>query len=154
MEGLIAYLGEAGFWHWWAFAAVLIVIEIMMPSTWLLWPGLGAAVVGLVVALDPSLTWEVQMLLFALSTGIIGVSGREVYAGFQKPSDEPLLNRRSDQYVGRRARVADAFSGGRGAVLVDDTRWSAVTLDGSNPSAGTEVEVAGADGTVLKVKTP
>ena len=56
------------------------------------------------------------------------------------------------QYVGRKVNVAEDFSGGRGAVLVDDTRWSAVSLDGSSPHKGESVVVAGADGAVLQVK--
>ena len=42
--------------------------------------------------------------------------------------------------------------GGRGAVRVDDSRWNAMTTDGSSPAKGAALEVTGSDGTTLMVK--
>jgi membrane protein implicated in regulation of membrane protease activity len=47
--------------------------------------------------------------------------------------------------------VAEGFSGGRGAVLIDDTRWSATTDDGSDPALGEMVTVTGSEGSILKI---
>ncbi len=64
-------------------------------------------------------------------------------------SDQPDLNRRAAQLVGRVLVVAEAIEGGRGKVRVGDTLWPA---EGPDTPAGAEVRVAAAKGTVLVVE--
>lgn len=63
-------------------------------------------------------------------------------------SDQPLLNRREAQYVGRRVRVVEAITGGEGKVRVADTVWRA---RGPDCAAGTWVSVVAAEGSYLVV---
>jgi membrane protein implicated in regulation of membrane protease activity len=151
MENLYAMLGDIQPWHWWALGAVLIVIEMLTPTFYFLWPGIAAAVVGVVLILVPSLGIEAQVLLFA----VMSVAATVLWKRFA-PRDwlstepHPTLNQRPAQYVGRRGKAAE-FSNGRGAVSIDDSRWSAVTVDGSDPAPGETVEIVGFDGAVLQV---
>ncbi len=63
-------------------------------------------------------------------------------------SDEPALNVRGAQYIGRKVDVERRSSNGRGKVRVGDTIWAA---EGEDAAKGAEVEVTGVNGTVLVV---
>lgn len=64
-------------------------------------------------------------------------------------SDQPELNRRGAQLIGRTAVVVEAIEGGRGKVRVGDTVWPA---EGPDAVASAIVRVADCEGTVLKVE--
>lgn len=64
-------------------------------------------------------------------------------------SDQPDLNRRAAQLLGRVVVVAEAIDGGRGKVRVGDTLWP---VEGPNAPAGAEVRVVAAKATVLVVE--
>jgi hypothetical protein len=61
-------------------------------------------------------------------------------------SDEPDLNARGAQLVGRMAIVEEAIEHGRGKVRVGDTVWAA---EGQDLPKGSQCRVAGARGTTL-----
>lgn len=64
-------------------------------------------------------------------------------------SDQPDLNQRGAQLVGRVLVVAEAIEGGRGKVLAGDTVWPA---EGADLPCGAEVRVTAARATVLLVE--
>jgi membrane protein implicated in regulation of membrane protease activity len=64
-------------------------------------------------------------------------------------SQEPDLNRRPDQLVGRVLEVAEAIVGGRGKVRAGDTLWPA---EGPDMPAGAAASVAAARGGLLVVE--
>lgn len=64
-------------------------------------------------------------------------------------TDQPELNRRAAQLVGRVVRVEEAITCGRGRVHIGDTLWTAA---GPDAPAGTEVRVVAAEGTILRVE--
>ena len=55
-------------------------------------------------------------------------------------SDQPDLNRRADQLIGRVLLLEEAIEAGRGKVRVGDTLWLA---EGADLPAGTRVRVTG-----------
>lgn len=63
-------------------------------------------------------------------------------------SDEPDLNRRGRELIGRTALVTDAIAAGRGKVQVGDTVWLA---EGPDLATGTRVKIVGTTGTRLIV---
>lgn len=152
MEWFIGLFDVITVWHWFALAALLVALEITMPSTWLLWPGLAAIVVGIIVSLAPALGWPLQVLIFSGIAVVMTVFGRGVMGEAGHTTGKQKLNRRADQYVGRRAVVAETFVAGRGAILIDGVRWIAVSVDGANLVTGTAVEVSAADGALLEVR--
>jgi membrane protein implicated in regulation of membrane protease activity len=153
MDALFALLGDIQPWHWLAMGAILVGIEIISPSFYFLWPGLAAGVVGATLYFFPSLGPQDQIILFAVLAVVTTVAWKRLAPPeWTTTAPHPTLNQpRTAQYVGRRARAAAGFSGGRGAVLIDDTRWSAATDDGSDPAPGEMVTITGSDGLVLKV---
>jgi membrane protein implicated in regulation of membrane protease activity len=66
-------------------------------------------------------------------------------------SDQPQLNVRGAQYIGREATVAEAIVNGRGKIRVGDTLWLA---EGPDCDTGTQVKVTGTRGTLLLVERP
>jgi hypothetical protein len=64
-------------------------------------------------------------------------------------SDQPDLNQRSRQLVGRVLIVEEAIEGGRGKVRAGDTLWP---VEGPDAPAGAEVRVTAAKATVLVVE--
>jgi membrane protein implicated in regulation of membrane protease activity len=64
-------------------------------------------------------------------------------------TDEPDLNRRPAQLVGRVVVVEEAIAHGRGKVRVDDTLWP---VEGPDAPVGARVRVAAARGAVLVVE--
>lgn len=152
MDSFLSFLGEIQPWYWWALAAVLIGIEIMSPTFYLLWPGIAAAVVGLIALVIPSLGADIQILLFAVLSVVCTVFWKKyVPKSWSSNEQHPTLNRRAERTIGRHVKAAVDFAGGQGAVLLDDTRWSAVSADGSDPVEGDALVIVGAEGVVLKV---
>ena len=64
-------------------------------------------------------------------------------------SDEPDLNRRGSQYVGRVVALDSAIETGRGRVRLGDTVW---TVEGPDLPESTPVRIVGSDGAVLRVE--
>lgn len=63
-------------------------------------------------------------------------------------SDEPHLNRRGHQLVGRTGVVAAAIDGGRGRVKIGDGLWDA---EGPDLPEGAAVAIVAANSTILRV---
>ncbi|NWH07965.1 MAG: NfeD family protein [Alphaproteobacteria bacterium] len=152
MEPFAAIFNTITLWHWLVLGAVLIGLEVIAPSTYLLWPGLAALATGGIVALMPELGWQYHLVLFAVLSVAATILGRRYAVSGGEATDQPLLNRRASQYVGRVAVVAEAFAGGRGPIILDDTRWPAKDAGGQDLKPGTRVEIIGTDGPVLSVK--
>ncbi len=149
MAEITEFLNELEFWHWWVLAAVLVVLEMIAPSTVLLWPGIAAAIVGFVLLVSPDIGWQVQVLLFAvLSVICLGVWFGLLRSRFVR-SEESSLNRRGAQYIGREYVLADSIVNGTGELNIDDTTWQ---VAGADMAAGHRVRVVGMEGSVLKVE--
>jgi membrane protein implicated in regulation of membrane protease activity len=142
-------LANIEFWHWWIAAIGLIVVEALAPGAIFLWLGVSAGVVGVVLLAAPDLSWENQLLIFAvLSVG--SVFGWRVYhKSHPTETDLPTLNRRGEQYVGRVLTLNEAIVNRGGKVRLDDTSWK---VEGDDLPAGARVKVTGVDGVVLKVE--
>lgn len=154
METIIAYLDAMPFWAWLALGVALLTIEVVVvPTTFLLWPGAAALVVGTFVALPPHLNWWGQLLTFAVLTTLFAWMGPKMFPRYGNgQTDAPKLNRRAEQYLGRVVAVAEDFRNGRGRVRVDDTLWSAVAEDGGDYTAGTAVEIVQVESALMTVR--
>lgn len=144
MNDLVAHYG------WWLLALVLIAAEMIAPGYFLLWIGIAAAAVGVIVWFVPGAPALVQAILFA----VFAIASCLVYWKFLRPvaerrDDQPLLNRRGAQLVGQRFIVSDAIVNGRGKIRVGDGEWLA---SGPDMPAGSEVEVVAVDGTTAKIR--
>lgn len=73
-------------WHWFALALIFFVLEVFITGTFCLWFGLSAAVVGSIVIFNPLLSWQHQLLAFALSS-LVSLIGWQVYRQFHPEKD-------------------------------------------------------------------
>jgi membrane protein implicated in regulation of membrane protease activity len=137
------------FWHWLVFGLALVTVEPFLPGTFFLWLGISAAVVGVLLWAVPALSFDLQVLAFAVLSIVTIVMSRRYLKRHPIASDEPLLNRRAEQYVGRTFTLEEPIVNGRGRLRVDDTVWR---VQGEDCPAGVRVEVSGVEGTVLRVR--
>ncbi len=140
---------EIEFWHWWVAAIVLVVVEIFAPGTVALWMAISAAAVGLLLLAVPELTWQTQLIVFSVLSVATVIGWRIYQLRYPTVSDQPMLNRRGEQYVGRVFTLDEAIVNGTGKIHVDDTMWK---VEGADLPEGTQVRVTGVEGTVLTVE--
>jgi inner membrane protein len=138
-------------WHWISFSVLLTILEVTIgASFFLLWTGVCSILVAVCLALYPSLPWEYQLIIFALSTIASIFFWHINLKNNLASSDEPRLNRRSEQYIGRIFTLNEPIVNGRGKIQVDDSFWR---VEGDDLPAGTKIKVISANGVVLKVKS-
>jgi len=137
------------YWHWWILAVALVILEVFAPGAFFLWLGIAAGVVGVLVYLVPSLGWEYQVLAFSLLSVISIIVWRKFFRAQPSDTDQPNLNRRGEQYIGRLFTLNEPIVDGLGKIRVDDSTWK---IRGEDCPVGSQVEVTGVDGTILKVR--
>jgi membrane protein implicated in regulation of membrane protease activity len=152
MHAMTDFLNTQPAWHWWALGAILLAVEIASTTQYLLWPGIAALLVGVLKFADPSLDGRLAVFLFAVLSVAATVAWKRSHIGRAERTTHINLNERSAQYNGRHVTAVDDFAGTRGAVRVDDSRWNAITLDGTSPRKGDALVVTGSDGSTLQVK--
>lgn len=131
--------GEPGELVW-----LLAVVSMALP-----WAGIGLGVVG---GVELSRGNREGYLWLAAGVGlvILDVLIDFVWAKHTfSSSDEPSLNSRGAELVGRVLLVAEAIEGGRGKVHAGDTLWLA---EGPNTPAGASVRVVATKANVLVVE--
>ncbi|MFS2225195.1 NfeD family protein [Pantoea sp. B65] len=136
-------------WFWLTLGGLLLAAEMLGTSGYLLWSGISAVVVGLLVWLLP-LSWEWQGVVFAL---LIMVSALLWYRWMkqrdrqQKPNN---LNQRGSQMIGMHLTLQTALADGFGHVKIGDSSWR-VQADSDLP-AGCEVIVVAVEGITLRIR--
>jgi membrane protein implicated in regulation of membrane protease activity len=149
MTGLVELYSAQPFWIWLAIGVLLLAVEAMFSTEWLLWPAVSAGIVAVLTAVgfQPGLPAEVA--IFAVLTVVATILSRRLVSK-ANPSG-PDVNDRNTRLVGQRARVIEAFVGGRGRVFVSGAEWMA-EIEGDAPPAGQDVVVDQVDGSLLKVR--
>jgi membrane protein implicated in regulation of membrane protease activity len=142
------WIAELGPWHWILLGIVLIVLEALTPVAFFIWLAVAAGMVGLVLAVLPGLGWEIQLVLFAVLSVLSLIVGRHYLKRHPIATDEPALNKRGHQYIGRVFTLDGPIVNGVGKLRVDDTTWK---IAGRDCAAGDKVEVTGVDGVILLV---
>jgi len=139
-------LSEVGQWMWWIIAAVLGILELIVPGVFFVWLAVAAAIVGLLVLVLP-IPLMAQIALFALLSVIAVWASRRWFTRHPIASDAPLLNQRVRSYIGHSFTLEQAIVNGRGKLKIGDSQWLAT---GPDLAAGTMVRVTGeADGVLI-----
>lgn len=146
---LVAWLQSIEFWHWWVLGVLLIAIEVFVPSTVLLWPGIAAIIVGIVLLAGVDIGWQVQVLAFAFLS-LTSLFGWRAYARNRPtPTNNADLNRRGHHCIGRTYVLEEAITDGRGSLKAEGTIWR---IAGPDLAAGSRVTVVDVDGASLRVE--
>ena len=146
--GLPEFFWNLGAWNWFIVAVALFALESVVPGVHFVWFGVAAVIVG-ALGLTLDIAWEWQLITFAVISCITVFFARRYAAPDVAHSDEPDLNARAVQYVGRVVTVEQAIADGRGKVRVGDTVWNA---QGSDAPQGARVRITGTNGTCLLVE--
>jgi membrane protein implicated in regulation of membrane protease activity len=134
-------LNQLGAWSWMVLGLVLLGIEILVPGVFMLWIGIAAIITGVISLLlweMPFWTWQVQLLVFGVFVIVAIVAGRRIMSSGARQTDEPLLNRRGEQLIGRSATLTEPVVNGQGRMRLDDTTWR---ISGPDLPSGSRVKV-------------
>lgn len=139
------------FWHWFALGGVLLLVEMVVPATIFLWPGIAAVVMGILVFAVPSLPWTMAIPLWAILSVVTAFGWRAYRAKNPAPVDPAAatLNQRGSQYIGRTFTLTAPIINGVGQMKVDDTIWKVISAD--DMISGATVKVTAVEGTSLRV---
>lgn len=146
---MMAWLEHVVFWHWWILAGLLLILELTAPAFFFLWLGIAAAAVGLILMVFPSIGIETQLVLFGIASIVAVIAWRKYRESRPLKSDQPNLNRRGHQYIGRMFSLDHPIVNGVGKVTVDDSTWK---VKGADMPAGTHVKVTGVEGVIFTVE--
>ncbi|WP_298915176.1 NfeD family protein [uncultured Algimonas sp.] len=128
---MIELLSQLTAWHWLALGIVLLGVELLTGSTYILWPAVSALFVGVLMFIAPGLGWEMQLLLFFLLSVATLVLGRTHLQRLVKGGEPSDLNDPGQAMVGRQVRAVGDFDGTEGRVELGGTQWAA-RLDGAS----------------------
>jgi membrane protein implicated in regulation of membrane protease activity len=143
-------LDKIVFWHWFVVATLIMCIELFAPTAFFLWCGIAAAMVGVVLLVIPGMSWELQFILFAVLCVVSVIIGRSVLKKQNiMASDQPTLNRRGEQYIGRVFTLNENIVDGTGRINVDDGSWR---VEGKDMTSGSKVKVTAVNGATLVVE--
>jgi hypothetical protein len=141
-------------WHWLVFGLVLVTLELVIPSFTIVWFGLGACCVGLVMWVFPTLPFAGQLLLWAGTSTLWTV----LWFRWLKPrmADRTKAGMSKDAIVGEVGIVVQAVRPpqGKGRIrftvpLLGDDEWPCTCDVPLTP--GDEARVLDIDGHVLRV---
>lgn len=130
----------ASYWYWFSLAAALLLLEILIPGIFLLWLGLGAIGVGVLLLLFPNaeLAWQLAMLISSMSLSVLAGLKWQRKIISQQPA---TLNLGLEGYLGRSAIVIQDFNQGRGRIRLDDSSFPAKAID-FDAKAGQQVVIS------------
>ncbi|EKF17011.1 NfeD family protein [Nitratireductor pacificus] len=150
---LLHIFSELGPWNWMLLGFVLLAAEILVSGVFLLWIGIAALLTG---AISIQLwgkdfwSWQVQVLVFLALSLISAYAGKRLMDSRRnEETDQPLLNRRAEQLVGRTARLETAIENGFGRVRLDDTIWR---VSGPDMAAGAQVRIVAVRNGTLEIE--
>jgi len=145
---MIDFASGLQWWHWWIAAALLGIVEALMPGAVAIWFAAAAAVVGALLLVIP-LNWQLQLVLF----GALSLSALAAWRYWKREHPEtstlPRLNQRSAQYIGEVCVLSEPIVQGSGKARVGDGFWK---VRGPDLPAGTPVRVKSVEGVVLIVE--
>lgn len=136
-------------WNWYLAGVLLMVLEIVVPGSIIVWFGLGALATGFITELFGGLYWPVQLLLFSSLSIISLFSGRRLIIRRSRKVGASTLNQRLQRYLGRQTQLRAAIENGSGRIRLDGSYW---TVKGPDLPVGTLVEITRVDESTLVVR--
>jgi membrane protein implicated in regulation of membrane protease activity len=146
---MLSFLHQLTFWDWLALGTVLLIFEVFGAGGYLLWVGIAAAGVGLITFLLPQTPWALQFILFAVLSILSAVLWWKRQRTAAKPSDQPGLNMRGSELLGKEFELFEPISSGRGKIKAGGSMW---LVSGPDMPSGSKVRVIGQDGVILRVE--
>lgn len=145
----MSWIEHIVFWHWWILAGLLLILELTAPAFFFLWLGIAAAATGFLLLVFNDMPIEMQLVMFSVLSVAAIIAWRKYRETRPEESDQPHLNKRGRQYVGRTFTLEQPIINGVGKVTVDDSTWR---VQGPDLPPGTRVRVADVNGVVFVVE--
>ena len=134
---------------WAGLALLLIAAETVVPGAFLMWLGFAAGVMFLIVLAAPGVPLLAQAVLFTIFSFLFVWLYLRFFRARDRKTDQPALNRRTAQLVGRVVPLEQAIVQGSGRVQIADAYWD---VTGPELPTGASVRIVGAEGMTLKVE--
>lgn len=113
---------------WLVIGLLLSLLELIVPGVYLIWFGLAALVLGLMVYISP-LSITAQLFWFALISAVFTVIGlyayRYVFKRLKTPEEYKNLNDSAHQFVGKIVTVSQDSEDNQTKIKIGDTYWLA-----------------------------
>jgi inner membrane protein len=140
---------EFVFWYWWVLAFAFLILEMLTPGFFFMWLAVSGLITGLIVWLVPALSLNIQVFIFSIFS-VLAVTAWRLYGKkYPVKTDQPLLNKRGAQYIGRVFSLHTPIENGQGKIKVDDSVWK---VHGEDCDINAKVKVTGIRGTVFDVE--
>ncbi|MBF0448639.1 MAG: NfeD family protein [Magnetococcales bacterium] len=146
---MVELLTHLNHYHWWIIGILLVILEVLAPAFFFLWMGFAAGLVGVALLIFPELGWKSQLLTFSLLSVVSIYLSREYLKKKPIATDQPTLNRRGSQYIGRFFTLTSPIVNQVGRIQVDDSIWKVV---GPDLAIGEKIRVIEVQGTDLIVE--
>jgi membrane-bound serine protease (ClpP class) len=143
MKTMLDALGDS---LWWVIGIVLVIGEVVLPGTFLIWFAFAAFGVGLIgVVVD--LSGMNQVVVFGLLS-FASLSLGYLMRKRRGDPEVPAFADRTQAYMGKTYKVVEAIENGQGKIQVGDSVWLA---EGEDCPVGGSVKVIDSRGTVLLI---
>lgn len=143
MKTMLDALGDS---LWWVIGIVLVIGEVVLPGTFLIWFAFAAFGVGLIgVVVD--LSGMNQVVVFGLLS-FASLSLGYLMRKRRGDPEVPAFADRTQAYMGKTYKVVEAIDNGQGKIQVGDSVWLA---EGEDCPVGGSVKVIDSRGTVLLI---
>ena len=139
------FFATIDYWHWLVLGLALVIIELFASSTFFLWMGVSAIMVGILYKLFPNLSWQIQLLLFS-GLSIFSIFLTKKYFPVKTIDNE--LNVRAKRHIGNIYTVVSNDEHGT-KIKVGDSLWLA---KGCDMHIGQRVKVIDTDSVTLIVE--
>ena len=137
-------------WHWLVAGIILLGLETLGIGGFLIGTAIACFVQSLIVFFAPDLHWAFQIVVFAVNSIVFTFLYWKVFKPFNTKTDQPTLNDRAAQMIGRKTVIDADMPHGEGKIMFGDTYWR---VQSESPlQNGDAVTVTGAEGMILKVQ--
>ena len=137
--------------RWMILAIVLLGVELVTGTTYILWVAAAALIMAGLVFIFP-LSWGVQFVLFFILSVVLLVLGHKYVRPKFKGGEPAELNDRARTMVGEPVKAVADFEFGKGRVSHGDTQWAAALISGKEAKAGDQLRIVSVKGATLQVE--
>ena len=147
---MFSFLESWTMWGWMSFGLILMIAELSIPGTFVVWFGFGAVATGILHGIF-NLSSTAQIGFFALFSAISVAFGFFVYKRAFGANQKAAENKTGAQkYIGQSFKVVEPIVEGSGKIAVGDTVWLAKSS--KDIAKGKMVKVIDVKGTVFIVE--
>ncbi len=116
-------------WVWLVIGILVFTIEALGVGGFLLGIGVAAFCQAILLWIFGNMTWQIQLLVFAVNSVVFSVLYWKYFRSFNEKSDNSLINDRASQLIGTSVEIKEPLIDGRGRVQIGDTLWKVESVD-------------------------